>query len=92
MSTFNMDELNKAIARMTPKEWSSYELDEFMKETKDIENVMLVTPLEDMKDMEWVQTKYGRLKVRYSRFIEPDKAYFVRIPEPIYGYGTKLKL
>jgi hypothetical protein len=84
MSTFNIDELNKAVSSISYSPWESADLDKFMENHSDIKKIMLATPDSRLKDIDFIPTKYGMLKVSYSPYLPPDTMYLMRQPNFMY--------
>lgn len=82
--TITVEELNKSLKEvedsLMPK-WDNPKLDEFMEGKGSIEEVVLITPLDEMKDIKHLMTKHGKLKVQYSKFIPSDNFYLMVAPK-----------
>jgi hypothetical protein len=84
MSSFNMEELNKAIQKLEDAipVWQNEQLDKFMEHHKDISKVLMVTPTRFI-DSDRIKTKYGWLEISVNPMIPPDSVYFVKRFDPL---------
>ena len=78
MSTFNIDELKKAVASVRYQTWENADLVKFMEHHSDIKKLILYTPDSRLKDVGFVPTKYGMLKVVYNQYIPPNQMYLMQ--------------
>lgn len=82
-----MEDLQKVMDSLIP-EFNSQDIDDFVAKGNKIENIVLMTMLDSMKNVPKLRTKHGILKVQYNRHLPNNSNFLMRIPES-FLYGEK---
>jgi hypothetical protein len=89
--TLTMEEMFRMINSIKPKPIHFQALNDYLAEGNSIKDLMFVTSNEMYKGIDEMDTTQGKLIVRYNPYLEKDKAYFFKIPEPLFKPRFPLK-
>ncbi len=77
MDSLNLNYLRDVIDSLIP-EFDNKDIDDFVARGNKIEDIVFVTCVDAMKDVNKLKTKHGILEVQYNRFLAPNANFLMK--------------